>query len=194
MSAPSVAAIIGPAALAVALVSCQGDQRTRTPPSAGPPSTPASARVPPNRQQILAWLLCVECSGGELEAVVDLGHSADSIATIDSLGQDLKIGPSPERRANIRLQFDSAYTEDSIDAVEEGTTPILTRTQYVKPLLDNFLNTYRLRATRALAKIGGPVANATLDSVLSAAALAPGETLSTKARVRIRMARDSAAP
>ena len=194
MKTSTVVAVLTPAALAVALASCQGDQRDGTSSSADSASAaPAMARVPDNRQQVLAWLLCVECSGGELQAVVALGHSADSTATIDSLRQDVLGGPSPQRRDNIRLQFDSAYTEDSIDAVEEGSAPVLTRKQYVQPLLNNFLNTYRLRAARALAKIGGSVARGTLDSAMTSGPLAPGETLSVNTRVRLRLMRDSVA-
>jgi hypothetical protein len=195
MKTSTVVAVLAPAALVVVLAACPGDQRNGTSSNAGPASAaPSMARVPDNRQQLLAWLLCVECSGGELQAVVALGNSADSTATIDSLRQDVLGGPSPQRRDNIRLQFDSAYTEDSIDAVEEGSAPVLTRAQYVQPLLNNFVNTYRLRAARALAKIGGPVARGTLDSALTPGPLSPGDTLSANARVRMRLMRDSVAP
>ena len=196
MKASMMVGRVAAAALTGALLGCEQK------PSPSPDSTSAVAPGPTPRAKVrpqagralqLAWLSCLECSGGELKAVVNLGHSADSAATIDSLGLDLRNGPSSTRRANVQHQFNAAYTQDSIDALDEGTTLPLTRTQYVKPLLNNFINTYRVRAARALSEIGGPGAKATLDSAMNAP-LPPGDTLSSAALTRIRIARDSAGP
>lgn len=193
MNACALNRLACPAAVSVCLLACQPAPRDEASSRRTPDS--ASASVPQadtGRQQRLAWLQCVECSGGELDRVVALGRSSDSSATVETLGQDLRGGPSPAYRANIRQQFDSAYTEDSLDAVEDGDQPVLTRAQYVQPLLDNFVNTYRVRAARALARIGGPAAKVALDSALFARPLTPGDTLRASARLRIRQARERA--
>jgi hypothetical protein len=144
------------------------------------------------RHDILAWLECTECSDGELARVVALGTAPGSdSSTVDSLDGDLRGGPSAARRANMRQQLDSAYEEDSLQSAAEGLPPVIGRGEYVDRLLDNYVNTYRVRAARALAEIGGPAAKAALDSAFVGDPTGGVDTLRADARLAVLFVRDS---
>jgi hypothetical protein len=173
--------------LALTLGGCQPDQ---TPRQAGQ-GLPEREPVQPDRERVLRWLQCEECTEGELDSVRSLGSKPE---TVDTLSEDLLAGPADYRRANVKEQFESLYTDDSLDAVSEGSQPSLTRAEYVNEYLDNFINLYRVRAARALAEIGGPKAKAVLDSAVSGYARTPGDTLRADAQRRVLYVRDSIYP
>ena len=186
------------AALVAALGGCA--QPPPPPPSApgaptpaGPTTTvPAGRARKTNRPLLLHWLQCYECTDGELDSVVALGKARSSgAATIDTLRRDLYAGPSAERRANVRRQLDATYIEDSTETALDGEPMAVTRAAYVGPLLDNFVSVWRIRAAKALSRIGGPAARAALDFTLTAPPPTRSDTLRRDTRRALQLARDS---
>ena len=141
-------------------------------------AAPTIALSPPIASRCWPGCSCVECSGGELDSVVALGNSPDS-----GLGDDRfpSVGPLGRASAARQVEYPHAVRLGIHRGLARrgrgGDRAGLSRTQYVKPLLDDFFNTYRLRAARALAKIGGPVTRAALDSALTSGRLTTGESL-----------------
>jgi hypothetical protein len=150
------------------------------------------ALKPDERAQVYSWLQCEECVDGELDRVKSLGReNATGSATVDTLSEDLLGGPSAVRRSNMRRQYESSYTDDSVWTVGAGSAPVLERAEYVDHYFDTFVNLYRTRAAIALAKIGGTKARAILDSALSDHVATGGDTLSSDTRLAVLFARDS---
>lgn len=145
-----------------------------------------------DRNRILAWLECEECVDEELKGVALLGKK--EVAAVDSLGEDLLGGPSATRRSNVRQQIESSYEEDSVYAVSTGSQLPETKSKYVDHYLGNYINTYRIRAARALVEIGGTRAAAILDSAASGFVRTPGDSLRADAKLKLLFFRDSISP
>jgi hypothetical protein len=106
------------------------------------------------------WLLCEDCSEGELKAATAFGN-----AVVPALADALKRGPTARELDNIRKQASASY--DAILRVASTTPPVgVTRARYVGTAADNFEATYRARAARALGRIGTPAARAVLLDAL----------------------------
>src|SRR5512134_3649634 len=68
------------------------------------PAMPPPERAAEIRSIIVAWLECDECSEGELAAVVKLGQAA-----VPSLAANLRDGPSPARREQLRRHLEESH-------------------------------------------------------------------------------------
>jgi alpha-tubulin suppressor-like RCC1 family protein len=107
------------------------------------------------------WLLCDECTGGELDSVRALERRA---AMVPLLARALD-GPEPSRRGNVRVQLEATYDRLAARAADEGRSLPLTREQYVAHYLGNYEATYQARAIMGLAAIGTTDAMAVLRNV-----------------------------
>jgi hypothetical protein len=142
-----------------------------------------------DRDLILYWLQCEECTEGELDSVLALAH--DNPAAVDTLAEDLLGGPSTGRRNNIEEQFGRLFDEDAANAAFEGSSAPVSRTAYVEHYLDNFVNLYRARAALALGYFGDPHALAVLDSAANGVVRVSGDTLRADAQLMVIYARDT---
>jgi hypothetical protein len=102
--------------------------------------------------RINEWRGCIECSNGELPAVLAL--AAQKAATTDTLGTALLRGPGTQDRDNLRKQFEAIYLQVTTRFGSLGVTQV----DYVNHYLDNVVAIYRIRAGQALAQIPGPTA------------------------------------
>jgi len=111
----------------------------------------AQAQSPPPRT-ITRWLLCEECTEGELDSVLVLGDSA-----IDPLAAALQ-GPPKEGIENMRRQIEAMYNR----------TPGISRdkAQYVSYYLANYTALYQRRAAVGLDSINTPRADSVLTDAL----------------------------
>jgi alpha-tubulin suppressor-like RCC1 family protein len=107
------------------------------------------------------WLLCDECTEGELDAVRAPACRAEMVPL---LAQALA-GPPSSRRGNVRVQLEATYDRLATRAADEGRTLPLTREQYVAHYLGNYEATYQARAIVGLVAIGTPEAKAVLRDV-----------------------------
>ena len=106
--------------------------------------------TPRERRAIQRWLLCDECSDGELDSVV---AAARRNRVVDALGDALN-GPPVAGRENIRLQTQAMY--------ERIPSPLVPQAEFVQHFVDNYVATYQSRAAIALGRIGTPRARAFL--------------------------------
>jgi hypothetical protein len=104
------------------------------------------------RNTVRRWLLCEECSEGELDAVVALGDRVTGV-----LAEALK-GPPRSYRENVRRQAEAMY--------DRITGARLSQQQYVGHFVDNYVATYQSRSVVALQRIGTPRAHAVLLAAL----------------------------
>lgn len=111
--------------------------------------------IPPERaaaasQALLAWLDCTECTDGELERVVRYGRYLEP-----ALIETMQNGPSPARRAQI---------EDKLSAqFDANKWPPKEKKQFVDTYLASAVKVQRVRAIRALARLGTDSAKAALE-------------------------------
>jgi hypothetical protein len=144
--------------------------------------------VDSDRAVIDAWLGCIECSDGELQAVLDLAAVRPQ-ATSDTLGAALLRGPTPQERSNLQRQFETVYHRLAT-RLGSGNLQV-TLAEYVRHYSDNVTAIYRIRAAQALARIPGPAAKQYLDFVQADSLSTPGDTLRPDVRRAIFLA-DSA--
>jgi hypothetical protein len=97
------------------------------------------------REALQAWFECVECNQGELDQVIRYRGDAE-----DALIHTLQQGPSRAKRAEIEArlgaQFDANVAANNWKPEEKG--------QYVETYRSKAELAYRLRAIKALARIG----------------------------------------
>jgi hypothetical protein len=105
------------------------------------------------QESLRRWLLCDECTEGELYAVLALGERP-----LGSLRKFLRDGPPDDRRRNIRLQAEGMY-----DRAEPGG---IEREAYIAGIVQNYVATYQKRAALALDTIGTPRARGILIEAL----------------------------
>ncbi len=119
-----------------------------------------------------AWLHCTECSDAELDSVAAVGQRKPP-STVSRLRADLLAGPSPNRRTNLRVQFDSIYSELAV-----FPTPLnISRADYVAHYVENFVAAYQSRAAIALVRIGTPAARAALFAALQGGTVVRNDVL-----------------
>jgi hypothetical protein len=155
---------------------------------------PGGVRQPMDPRTVVdAWLLCEECVDGELAAVLARGADSTTRAVaVDHLSAALLAGPSPTRIANLRQQYLESFEADSVyGQTVLGVAPLANSPDYVAHYLDNFIAVFRARAALALARIGGPRAQAVLDSALADRLRDPDDSLRVDVLASLRFARDS---
>jgi hypothetical protein len=140
------------------------------------------------RETIDAWLLCQECSDGELDSLTALGKLLP--ATVESLSTDLLAGPSPDRRANIEQQLRASFTEDSVDELTADVAPTISSVEYIQVYKGNYVAVYRARAAIALGKIGGTRAGTALDSAIAGRLRPSSDSLRPDVKADVKYARD----
>ena len=128
----------GPAllALVLALASCGGGLK------------------PADERKIQRWLLCEECTEGELDSVLALGSRGE-----DALKAAVR-GPPADGVNNIRLQTEAMYGRIP------SPIPGLNQQKYVEHFVANYKATYVRRAIVALARLNTPTAHAALIDAL----------------------------
>jgi hypothetical protein len=109
-----------------------------------------------------AWLECVECRDGELQAVVKLGSSA-----VASISPALLNGPPPAKLQSYEKHLRQLYAEmKAYEKTHPKSVVPYTEDEFVKRDLAKYANQYRARAARALGDIGGPQAASALEQAL----------------------------
>ncbi|HET7219507.1 MAG TPA: hypothetical protein VFJ02_15730, partial [Vicinamibacterales bacterium] len=116
-----------------------------------------------NATTIDAWLECVECNAGELQAVVKLGQSA-----IPRLAPSLLDGPPPPKLQSYERYLRKMYADmKAYEKTHPKSVVPYTEDEFVKRDMAKYTNLYRVRAARALGEIGGPEAAKLLDQALA---------------------------
>ena len=133
-------------ALVLATAACRDE-------SATPAARLAALRTADDRRTVDEWLLCEECIDGELDSVVALGDRA--VPMLDSALE----GPTPERRANMRLQAEAMWR-----GMQDTTVVALQR--FLDHYDANYVASYQSRAATALDSIGTPEARRILNDAL----------------------------
>jgi hypothetical protein len=123
------------------------------------------------RHIIDPWLLCHDCTDGELDSVAEFGKVNPAVA--ETLSTDLLYGPVPARRQNIEQQLQHTFDGDTAFEMAAGVSPSISSVDYIQLYAGNYVAVYRARAAIALAAIGGGRAGAALDSAI-AGQLRPG--------------------
>jgi hypothetical protein len=107
---------------------------------------------------ILSWLECIECTDGELKAVVQLGPQA-----LASMTASLMKGPSPASREAMRRYLLSSYKRlKEYEATHPDFHMGQSEEEYIAFYMDNYDAQHRIRAAMAIAAIGGPDAKKAL--------------------------------
>lgn len=114
------------------------------------------------RRMIVAWLECEECEEQQLEKVVALGTVA-----VPTLAATLKQGPSTASRELFRRHLADTYEQLVVYASKHPQDKLpMSREQYIKTYMENYVALYRMRAARALGAIGNPAARRALEDAL----------------------------
>ena len=107
------------------------------------------------------WLLCDDCTAGELNAVVGMGGRA-----VPTLVAALA-GPSTAKRENVRRQIEESYARL---AQFPSPDPVpLSQSEYVARYLNNYVARYQSRAVEALGGIATAQARSALRDALALA-------------------------
>jgi hypothetical protein len=102
-----------------------------------------AAPTPAERRTVEEWLLCEECSDGELDSVLALGDRAVPLL------KDALEGPPDDRRANMRQQSEAMWRG------LQDTTAVLLPT-FVARYDSNYVASYQTRAAVALDSLDTP--------------------------------------
>lgn len=132
----------------------------QTPPLGLNPGAMHKKELERTRNTIVAWLECIDCRDGELQAVLALGDTA-----VPYLVQALLGGPSPASREVMRQHLVESFQSLQQNAPSHNTSPLSSQQDYVQDYMDNYIAAYRIRASIALGKIGGPEAEEALLAV-----------------------------
>jgi len=114
--------------------------------------TACDSLTPREQRTVQRWLLCDECTEGELDSVVALGDRG-----VKALEAALK-GPPKKGRENMELQAKAMFARIP--------GPTISMQKYVDHYLDNYEATYQSRAAIALARINSPRSRAVLLDAL----------------------------
>jgi hypothetical protein len=108
-------------------------------------STLARRNTASAEETVRAWLLCDECSDGELSDVLALGRNA-----IPLLTGALRSGPDAQQRANVRTQLEAdVAAANRVSGQVVGVSAIDTSGFYGR-YIDSYVRTYQERALIAL--------------------------------------------
>lgn len=153
MHAPQFLTVLS-AAVLVMLVACS--------PSSQQAAAPTGEQV---EQTVFLWLDCEECQDGEFRAVVALGESAVEVLGDVYLGGSGGFLPDESARAiaDFQQNFADLQAAQSSSGREAGVAPI-GEDEFVQMYMDNLNARYRARAELTLREIGGPKAEAYLET------------------------------
>jgi hypothetical protein len=102
----------------------------------------------PVDRKVQRYLLCEECTEGELDSVLALGNRGE-------MGLDRALdGPPEDRIENMRLQAESMF--------DRIPSPAMTRQQYEDHYVENYKALYVSRAALGLRRFNTPTAHAAL--------------------------------
>jgi hypothetical protein len=153
-------------------------------------STPPAASVGlSDREVIDPWLLCQDCTDGELDTVTAAGKLRPTV--VETLSTDLLAGPSATRRTNIRAQVEQSFDRDTAYTNAAGLTPNFASVDYIELYEDNYVAVFRTHAGIALAAIGGPRAKTALDSAVTGALRPGSDPLRGDVQQAVTAARDT---
>jgi len=100
----------------------------------------SSDRLAAAQSALIAWFECVECSNGELEAVLKFGKLVES-----ALISTLQTGPSPAKRAEIEQTLREQH--------RSSPSQTISADRYVKLFSEDIDAGYRVRAAMALGRL-----------------------------------------
>jgi len=105
---------------------------------------------------ITSWLECDECTDGELDTVIRLGHiSVTDDLVVRHLGEALRGGPSADSQEALTASLKAAYQDLSAFARDHPEMPVsISEDDYVRAYVSNYIALYQVRSATALAKIG----------------------------------------
>ena len=135
------------------------------------------------------WLLCHDCTDGELDSLAALGKVNPAVA--ETLSTDLLFGPVPARRLNIEQQLQHTFDGDTAFEIAAGVTPSISSVDYIQLYAGNYVAVYRARAAIALAAIGGGRAGAALDSAITGQLRQGSEALRPDVTQTVTVVKDS---
>jgi hypothetical protein len=140
----------------------------------------------PSRDVITPWLTCIDCPNGQLDSV-KAAYARDTTGVGDALLQDAIRGPQGADSLWVWDDLTRAMRRDSVWIAQRPHLPPLTSpSQRAQMYFRAYRNTWRARATVALAVLKDPRACVVVDSLS-----APADTASAMIRAALRMARDS---
>ena len=102
-----------------------------------------SDRLAAAQSALIAWFECIECSNGELEAVLKFGNLVES-----ALITTLQTGPSPAKRAEIEQTLREQH--------RSSPSQTISADRYVKLFSEDIDAGYRVRAAIALGRLRTP--------------------------------------
>ena len=139
-----------------------------------PPQPPTAAVI----ATINAWLRCVECNAGELQAVVKLGPAA-----VSRLAPPLLGGPPASELQSYEKYLRKMYADmKAYEKTHPKSVVPFTEDEFVKRDMTRYTNLYRVRAATALGEIGGPEAANALEQALK-------QPLDPPVAARVKLAR-----
>ena len=109
--------------------------------------------TPAERRAVEEWLLCEECSEGELDSVIALGDRAVPLL------KDALEGPTDDRRANMRQQAEAMWRGMS-------DTTVVAFQAFLEHYDANYVASYQSRAAVALDSLDTPEASQILLDAL----------------------------
>jgi HEAT repeat protein len=113
---------------------------------------------------LASWLECVECQSGELEAVIRYSHTI-----VPMLTAVLRDGASPATRELLERQLSDRYALLAAYATAHPESGLSSKEEFIANFLNNFDAQHRIRASRALAEIGGEDAERALQEAVQKA-------------------------
>ena len=117
-------------------------------------------------QAVFMWLDCDDCQDGEFRAVVALGDSAVDVLGDVYLGGSGGLLPDENARALADFQQNFADLQEAQSSGPEPDAAPIAEKECVQIYMDNLDARYRARAELALREIGGPKAEAYLETAI----------------------------
>jgi hypothetical protein len=113
---------------------------------------------------LTAWLECDECEAGELKAVVRLGEAA-----LPTLGTKLRQGIAPAAVTRLRPLLEQRYDElaEHAQANPQIRLGSPSKNAFVELQMQRWQTQLQMRATRAIAAIGGASSRKILEAALA---------------------------
>ena len=108
------------------------------------------------RDEVLAWLTCMDCIDGEAADVVGLGEEA-----VPELRRALD-GPPAMLADSVRARSLHDWERTARFSISEGQPVPMGRDEFLDEEVERFATAYRMRAADALGRIGGSRARAAL--------------------------------
>lgn len=140
----------------------------------------------PVDEVIKPWLTCIDCRNGQLDSV-RIAYASDSNGVGDALLRNALRGPQGADSVRVTADLRRGLARDSNwIALHPTIIPLRFPVQRAELYFRAYRNTWRARATVALAALKDPRACVAVDSLA-----APADTAWATLRAAVRMARDS---